>query len=111
MKEYKAKIEKKEDIGNIEKKEYKPNIEKKEYKPNIEKKEYKPNIKKKEVIDDIGLDREELQRVYDSLFIVREVSSNLEESPINMLRFKPRAELPRKFSELSRLARKFQKGE
>lgn len=82
----------------------------KEFKAKIEKKEYLAKILQKER-SYVGLDREELQRVNENLFIVREVNSYLEESPINMHKFKSRAELPRKFSELSRLSSKCPKGE
>lgn len=91
-------------------KEYKVKIEKKKYIEKIEKKQCIYKTEKKERIH-VGIDKEELQRVNENLFIVGEVNSYLEESPINMQRFKSQAELPRKFSELSRLARKCQKGE
>jgi hypothetical protein len=80
----------------------------KEYKEKLETKEYRVKIEMKLRS---YINREELQKVYENLFIVREVNPYLEESPMNMNRFMSQAELPRKFSELSQIATKCQKGE
>jgi hypothetical protein len=66
-------------------------------------------VKEDKLNDDTN--KRQIVRVNRRLFIVSEVNPYLEESPMNMNRFMSQAELPRKFSELSQIATKCQKGE